>query len=144
MEYIKMTKEFNYNEIIEYIDGTYDENFQDAKHWCNENNAQLIELVERREEKEVEEPDILDNSKTNKVMKLFRYFQIQENPKYEPTHEELIQQEIQELKMFLSQTDYVVIKIAEGEEPTAEALAIISKRKEARSRINELEAELQE
>lgn len=137
-------KDFNYNDIIEYIDATYDENFQDAKHWCNENNAQLIELVERREEKEVEEPDVLDNSKTNKVIKLYRYFQIQENPKYEPTHEELIQQEIQELKMFLSQTDYVVIKIAEGEEPTAEALAIISKRKEARSRINELEAELQE
>ena len=139
-----MTKEFNYNDIIEYIDCTYDENFEDAKHWCNENNAQLIELVERREEKEIEEPDILDNSKTNKVIKLYRYFQIQENPKYEPTHEELVQQEIQELKMFLSQTDYVVIKIAEGEEPTAEALDIISKRKEARSRINELEAELQE
>jgi hypothetical protein len=141
---ILMTQEFNYNNIIEYIDCTYDENFEDAKHWCNENNAQLIELVERREEKEVEEPDVLDNSKTNKVIKLYRYFQIQENPKYEPTHEELIQQEIQELKMFLSQTDYVVIKIAEGEEPTAEALSIISKRKEARSRINELEAELQE
>ena len=137
-------KEFNYNDIIEYIDCTYDENFEDAKHWCNDNNAQLIEIIEDREEKEVEEPDILDNSKTNKVIKLFRYFQIQENPKYEPTHEELVQQEIQELKMFLSQTDYVVIKIAEGEEPTAEALAIISKRKEARSRINELEAELQE
>lgn len=139
-----MTKEFNYNDIIEYIDATYDENFEDAKHWCNENNAQLIELVERREEKEVEEPDISDPSKTNKIIKLYRYFQIQENPKYEPTRKELIQQEIQELKMFLSQTDYVVIKIAEGEEPTAEALAIISKRKEARSRINELEAELQE
>jgi hypothetical protein len=139
-----MAKEFNYNDIIEYIDSTYDENFEDAKHWCNDNNAQLIEIIEDREEKEVEEPDVLDNSKTNKVIKLYRYFQIQENPKYEPTHEELIQQEIQQLKMFLSQTDYVVIKIAEGEEPTAEALAIISKRKEARSRINELEAELQE
>lgn len=136
--------DFNYNDIIEYIDATYDENFQDAKHWCNENNAQLIELVERREEKEVEEPDVLDNSKTNKIIKLYRYFQIQENANYEPTHEELIQQEIHQLKQYLQETDYIVIKIAEGEEPTAEALAIISKRKEARSRINELEAELQE
>ena len=72
--------EFNYNDIIEYIDCTYDENFEDAKHWCNENNAQLIELVEKREEKEVEEPDVLDPSKTNKVIKLFRYFQIGEEP----------------------------------------------------------------
>ena len=139
-----MTKEFNYNDIIEYIDCTYDENFEDAKHWCSENNAQLIELIERREEKEVEEPDISDTSKTNKVIKLYRYFQIQENPKYEPTHEELIQQEIQELKMFLSQTDYIVIKIAEGEEPTAHALEVIAERKKARARINELEEQLEE
>lgn len=139
-----MTKEFNYNDIIEYIDATYDENFEDAKHWCNENNAQLIELVERREEKEVEEPDVLDNSKTNKVIKLYRYFQIQENPKYESTHEELIQQEIQELKQYLTQTDYIVIKIAEGEEPTAHALEVISERKRARARINELEEQLEE
>ena len=135
--------DFNYNDIIEYIDATYDENFEDAKHWCNENNAQLIELVKRREEKEVEEPDISDTSKMNKVIKLYRYFQIQENPKYEPTHEELIQQEIQELKMFLFQTDYIVIKIAEGEEPTAHALEVIAERKKARARINELEAELE-
>ena len=60
----------------------------------------------------------------------------------EPTQEELNQQEIQQLKQYLQETDYVVIKIAEGEEPTAEALAIISERKKARARINELEAEL--
>lgn len=98
--------EFNYNEIIEYIDCTYDENFEDAKHWCNENNAQLIELVERREEKEVEEPDILDNSKTNKVIKLYRYFQIQENPKYEPTEDELKSQVRMTRNMYLQQCDF--------------------------------------
>lgn len=61
----------------------------------------------------------------------------------EPTPEEIIDQEIQQLKQYLQETDYIVIKITEGEEPTAEALAIISRRKEARARINELEAELE-
>ena len=60
----------------------------------------------------------------------------------EPTPEELIQQEIHQLKQYLQETDYIVIKIAEGEEPTAEMLNIITKRKQARVRINELEAEL--
>lgn len=65
-------------------------------------------------------------------------YQVVKNP--EPTQEELIQQEIRNLKDFLSKTDYVVIKIAEGEEPTAEMLEVIYKRKQARARINELEA----
>lgn len=118
----------NYNDIIEYIDDTFDENFENAKHWCNENNAQLIEIIERREERDGI---------------LYRYFQIQENPKYEPTPQELIQNEIKRLKIFLFQTDYVVIKIAEGEEATPEALEIISERKQARIRINELEEQLE-
>ena len=45
----------NYNDIIEYIDDTYDENFEVAKHWCRDNGAELVELVERRTWKEVEE-----------------------------------------------------------------------------------------
>ena len=98
--------DFNYNDIIEYIDATYDENFENAKYWCNENNAQLIELVERREEKEIEEPDVLDNSKTNKVMKLFRYFQIQENSKYEPTEDELKSQVRMIRNIYLQQCDF--------------------------------------
>ena len=87
--------QFNYNDIIEYIDCTYDLNFEDAKHWCNDNNAQLIEIIEDREEKEVEEPDILDPSKTHKVTKLFRYFKIVKNPEPEPqqvTNEEIKQE----------------------------------------------------
>lgn len=106
-----MTQEFDYNDIIEYIDCTYDENFQDAKHWCNENNAQLIELVERREEKEVEEPDVLDHSKTNKAIKLYRYFQIQENPKYEPKPYVPTEDELKSIvritrNMYLQQCDF--------------------------------------
>ena len=44
-----MTKEFNYNDIIEYIDATYDENFQDAKHWAKEHNTTFEELMDRRD-----------------------------------------------------------------------------------------------
>ena len=69
------------------------------------------------------------------------YYEVVKNQ--EPTHEELIQREIQQLKQYLAQTDYVVVKIAEGEEPTAHTLELISERKRARARINELEAELE-
>ena len=44
-----MTKEFNYNDIIEYIDATYDENFQNAKHWAQEHNTTFEELMDRRD-----------------------------------------------------------------------------------------------
>lgn len=68
----------NYNDIIEYIDDTYDENFEEAKHWCRDNGAELVELIERRIYKEVEEEieDEEGNKQTVKVKKLFRYFQI--------------------------------------------------------------------
>ena len=41
--------EFNYNDIIEYIDCTYDENFQDAKHWAQDHNTTFEELMDRRD-----------------------------------------------------------------------------------------------
>ena len=68
----------NYNDIIEYIDDTFDENFEEAKHWCQDNGAELVELIERRIHKEVEEEieDEEGNKQTVKVNKLFRYFQI--------------------------------------------------------------------
>ena len=69
-------------------------------------------------------------------------YQVVKNP--EPTPEELARQEIQQLKQYLTQTDYIVIKIAEGEEPTAHALEVISERKRARARINELEEQLED
>jgi hypothetical protein len=62
----------------------------------------------------------------------------------EPSKKELARQEIQQLKQYLIQTDYVVIKIAEGEEPTAHTLEVISERKRARARINELEEQLED
>lgn len=41
---------FNYGDIIEYIDGTYDENFNNARKWSNSNLATFNELVDRRQE----------------------------------------------------------------------------------------------
>ena len=64
----------NYNDIIEYIDDTFDENFARAKEWCKNNNADLTELIERRVEHDG---------------KLFRYFQIQEIITPAPTEDEL-------------------------------------------------------
>ena len=43
-----------YNDIIEYIDGTYDENFNTARQWCKDNNATFDELIEERKEIEIE------------------------------------------------------------------------------------------
>lgn len=64
-----------------------------------------------------------------------------ENPP-PPTTEELATQEIRELKKYLEETDYVVIKIAEGVAQSQEYEEIITKRQKARNRINELQEEL--
>ena len=59
-----------------------------------------------------------------------------------PTTEELATQEIRELQKYLEETDYVVIKIAEGAAQSQEYEEIITKRQKARNRINELQEEL--
>lgn len=51
------------------------------------------------------------------------------------------EEKIMELKQFLSSTDYVAIKIAEGEATKEEYSDVLADRKEARKRINELEEE---
>lgn len=56
---------FNYGDIIEYADATYDDNFNNAKRWCEANNATFNELIDRR----VERDGVL-----------YRYFEIKENP----------------------------------------------------------------
>ena len=57
----------------------------------------------------------------------------------QPTEEELKQTRITELKQLLSQTDYVVIKIAEGEATKEEYAEILAQRKEWRAEINSLQ-----
>ena len=68
---------FTYGQIIEYIDCTYDENFDNAYQWCKQNNATFDEIIENRKEKDGI---------------LYRYFQINEIHKPivpEPTLDEL-------------------------------------------------------
>ena len=66
-----------------------------------------------------------------------RQFKIVEIP--EPTEEELKQARVEELKAKLSETDYIVIKIAEGEATKEEYAEVLANRKAWRSEINELE-----
>ena len=56
-----------------------------------------------------------------------------------PDEAEKISWKIDELKKFLSGTDYVVIKIAEGEADSEAYSSILAERKAARKEINELE-----
>ena len=72
---------FTYGQIIEYIDCTYDENFDNAYQWCKQNNATFDEIIENRKEKDGI---------------LYRYFQINEIPK--PTFPE-IKLTLEELKI---------------------------------------------
>ena len=53
--------------------------------------------------------------------------------------EEINAERIAELKQFLTDTDYVVIKIAEGEATSEDYADILSQRKSARKEINEIE-----
>ena len=39
----------NYNDVIEYIDGTYDENFEAAKKWAKEHGTTFEEDLSKRE-----------------------------------------------------------------------------------------------
>lgn len=41
--------DFYYNQIIEYIDGTFDENFEAAKRWAESNNARFVEIAPKSE-----------------------------------------------------------------------------------------------
>ena len=119
--------DFNYNDIIEYIDDTFDENFEEAKKWAKEHNTTLEELVERR--------IVRDGS-------LYRYFQIGcDFRALESTEEEIKAQKIMQLKRQLSLTDYAVIKIAEGAATKEEYAELIAQRQQWRQEINSLESE---
>lgn len=80
-------------------------------HWCNENQKYRINDDEE-------------------------YIFVEPIP--EPTAEELAEQEKAQLKRYLSDTDYVVFKIAEGVASSEEYADVLEKRKQARARLNEL------
>lgn len=60
-------------------------------------------------------------------------------PNNEPTDEEIAKQRISELKKFLSDTDYIIIKISEGAATKEEYADVIAQRQKCREEINELE-----
>ena len=97
--------DFNYNQTIEYIDGTRDLNFEAARRWAQSNGATFEEDVSKREPYELEHEEIYMNPETGatetKVVKspsIKRFFVIGDKPKPiiiepmpipEPTEEEL-------------------------------------------------------
>ena len=118
---------FNYGDVIEYIDDTFDENMEAAKKWAREHNTMLEELIDRRTERDGV---------------LYRYFQIGgEYIPPEPSPDQVKSQTIYRLKMQLSATDYAVIKIAEGAATPEEYAELIAQRQQWRQEINALEAE---
>ena len=66
-----------------------------------------------------------------------KYYEVVKNP--EPTEEDIKQSRIAELKQLLSDTDYVVIKIAEGAATAEEYADVIAQRQAWRAEIRELE-----
>ena len=67
-----------------------------------------------------------------------KYFSLEKMP--EPTKEEINQARIAELKQKLAETDYAVIKIAEGEATQDDYAEVLAQRKDWRAEINELQA----
>ena len=85
MEYIDMNQKYNYNQIIEYIDCTWDENFNAAREWASSHNTTFEEDLSKR-----------DLPK--------RYFVI--GPEYLPSEEELKMQVRSIRNLYLSSTDF--------------------------------------
>lgn len=92
--------EFNYNQTIEYIDGTRDLNFEAAQKWAQEHGTTFVEDVTKREPYEQEHEETYMNPTTGadevklvKTPTLKRFFVIGDEPKPyippEPTDEEL-------------------------------------------------------
>ena len=88
----------------------------EAADWCNSNGAYIEELEQEGET---------------------RKFQIKEVP--EPSDEEKAQVEYASLRDKLKETDYIVIKIAEGSATTEEYAEQLANRKAWRTRVQELE-----
>lgn len=105
-------------------------------------NGYTIAEVESREEWQEKEVEIINDEGETEIRKekelvLVRYFQIVEIPA--PTEKELAHQRISELKSKLASTDYIVIKIAEGEANAEDYSEILAQRKAWRAEINQLE-----
>ena len=107
--------EFNYNQTIEYVDGTRDLNFEAARRWAQSNGTTFEEDVAKREPYELEHEEIYMNPETGatetKVVKspsIKRFFVIGEKPAPvpEPTQEEKEQAARNERNLRLTFTDW--------------------------------------
>ena len=56
--------DFNYNQTIEYIDGTRDLNFEAARRWAQSNGTTFEEDISKREPYELEHEEIYMNPET--------------------------------------------------------------------------------
>ena len=89
--------EFTYNQIIEYIDGTRDLNFEAAQKWAQEHGTSFEEDVSKREPYEQEHEETYMNPTTGETEvktvsspTIKRFFVIGDEPKpYVPTEDEL-------------------------------------------------------
>ena len=89
--------EFNYNQIIEYTDGTRDLNFEAAQKWAREHGTSFEEDISKREPYEQEHEETYMNPTTGadevrlvKTPTLKRFWVIGDEPKpYAPTDDEL-------------------------------------------------------
>lgn len=48
-------KEWKFEDIIEYQDATWSDEFEDARQWAKSNNASLVELIDERKMKKIPE-----------------------------------------------------------------------------------------
>ena len=89
--------EFNFNQTIEYIDGTRDLNFEAAQKWAQEHGTSFEEDVSKREPYEQEHEETYMNPTTGETEvktvsspTIKRFFVIGDEPKpYAPTDDEL-------------------------------------------------------
>ena len=110
-------KEYNFNETIEYIDGTRDLNFEAAQKWAQENGTSFEEDVSKREPYEQEHEETYINPTTGadevrlvKTPTLKRFWVIGDEPKpYIPTEDELKAQVRAVRNQYLEQTDKYMI-----------------------------------
>ena len=108
---------FTYNQIIEYIDGTRDLNFEAAQKWAREHGTSFEEDVAKREPYEQEHEETYMNPTTGadevrlvKTPTLKRFWVIGDEPKpYVPTEDELKAQVRAVRNQYLEQTDKVML-----------------------------------
>lgn len=92
--------EFEYNQMIEYIDGTFDENFNAARQWAQAHNTTFEENIDMREEFVGKRTEVYQDPETGEEVNvevdyptLKRFWFIGDEPKPyippEPTVDEL-------------------------------------------------------